>query len=186
MEIRPATVADLQRFLDIDGTIETLDYLHVERKGEDLPLGWWIESRPLRTKMIDANPLDEDTQFLYRQIASGADEGLALVAEHDGTLAASLLAQVEPDRKVLRLIDLRVDYDQRRQGLGSVLLFRTIQEARDRGLRAVTARTSTSNFPAARFLLKGSFEMAGLDAKFCTNHDLVKEAVSLFWYASLD
>jgi hypothetical protein len=40
--------------------------------------------------------------------------------------------------------------------------------------------------PAARFLLKAGFDLCGVDTHFSSNHDLVKEAVSLFWYASLD
>jgi ribosomal protein S18 acetylase RimI-like enzyme len=121
-----------------------------------------------------------------KQLASGADEGLALVAEHDDAVVASVVATIDPAKQTLRLIDLRVDYDYRRQGIGSALLYRAIQEARDRELRAVVAQTRSKNVVAAQFLAKAAFELCGLDLRMHTNHDLVKEEVSLFWYASLD
>lgn len=186
MEIRPLTLADLDLLADIDATIESTRYLHVHQSGEGLSLGWSLEERTLREKFIQSNPVDDNAAFLFRQIASGADEGLALVAEHQGMLVASMLAHLRPDTRTLRLVDLRVDSDYRRQGIGSALVFQSIREARERELRAVKAVSSTSNVPAAQFLLKAGFEPTGLDLKRTSNHDLVKEVVTLFWYASLD
>ena len=66
------------------------------------------------------------------------------------------------------------------------MMFQVIAQAREQGLRAVTAESTTDNMPAARFLLKCGFDLAGLDAQRLSNHDLVKEAVTLTWYAALD
>ena len=99
---------------------------------------------------------------------------------------ALLLAQPDASRGVLRVHDLRVDFDQRRQGLGSALMYQAITEARTRELRAVAAETRTDNHAAARFLSKLGFDLTGLDLQRNSNHDLVKEAVTLFWYVSLD
>ena len=186
MLIRPTTPADLTSLRDIDGTVESSTYLHLQRSGDDLNLVWHIEERPLRTKLIEAAVLDDESQFLAEQIARGHDEGLGLVAEHDGQIVASLVAQPRQTNRTLKVPDLRVDYDYRRQGLGSALLFRAIQAARDAGLRAVVLQTRSNNYPAARFLLKTGFELAGLDTQLYSNHDLVKEAATLFWYAALD
>jgi ribosomal protein S18 acetylase RimI-like enzyme len=81
---------------------------------------------------------------------------------------------------------LRVDYDFRRQGLGIAMIYQIINDAREAGLRAVTATTLTNNIIAAKFLSKAGFDLAGVDTHFASNHDLVKEAVALFWYAALD
>ena len=43
----------------------------------------------------------------------------------------------------------------------------------------------SNNVPAARFLAKAGFDLTGLDTHWGSNHDLVKEAVTLFWYAGL-
>lgn len=190
MQIRPATPADLELIAEIDGTVESTRYLHLENSGEGLALGWRLEQRPARTKLIDPNRLGDNVTFALKQIVSGADEGTALLAEHEGEAVALLLAQPDPSAATLRLIDLRVDYDYRRQGLGTALVYQLIQQARDQRerseLRAVSAATLTNNLPAAALLAKCGFDLSGVDTRRRSNHDVVKEAVTLFWYAALD
>jgi len=186
MQIRPAQPDDLDGLIDIDGTIESMKYLHLERTGEGLAQTWQLQERPAREKLLDSNAVDDDGRFALKQVLGGVEEGIVLVAEHDGQLVALAVAQPEIEKKTLRLIDLRVDYDFRRQGLGIALLYQLIAQAREGEMRAVTARTLTNNFPAAQFLLKAGFDLGGVDTHFLSNHDLVKEAVSLFWYAALD
>lgn len=185
MQIRPAVAHDLDQLADIDGTITSTNYLHVEKSGEGFAQTWKIEERPLRSKLIEPNAIDDDARFSMKQIVGGIEEGLALVADHEGVVVASLVTQLQPANSTLRVIDLRVDFDHRRQGVGSALLFQAIQQAREMGLRAVAAQTKTNNLPAANFLLKRGFDLAGLDTHLHSNHDLVKEAVTLFWYAAL-
>jgi GNAT superfamily N-acetyltransferase len=185
MQIRPALPADLDQLIDIDGTITSINYLHVEKFGEGFAQTWKLDERPLRGKLIEPNKLDDDTRFSMKQIVNDIEEGLALVAEHDRVVVASLVAPLQPSNSTLRLLDLRVDHDQRGQGLGSALLFQAIQQARELGLRAISAQTKTNNVPAATFLLKRGFDLAGLDTHLHSNHDLVKEEVTLFWYAAL-
>jgi ribosomal protein S18 acetylase RimI-like enzyme len=185
MEIRPVQPADLIALIEIDGTIESLNYLHVDRSGEGLAVQWKVEERPLRTKWIDRNRPADELQFLLKQVASGIDEGIALLAEHDGAMIGSMLAQPVPQFGTMRLIDIRVDFDFRRQGIASGMLYQLITEARNRELRAVSAEVAANNEPACRLLLKLGFDLAGLDTQRHSNHDLVKEAATLLWYASL-
>jgi GNAT superfamily N-acetyltransferase len=186
MELRNMTSTDLPDVIELDGIIESSHYLHVQNAGQGLTVTWTIDVRDLRKKLLDANQLDDERLFSIKQIIGGLDEGLALVAQHGATLTGALLAQPRPATGVLELIDLRIDSDFRRQGIGSGLLFRAIQAARELRLRAVLVRTLSNNFPAAQFLLKAGFDLAGLDLCQISNHDLVKDAVSLFWYAALD
>ena len=186
MEIRAATLSDLDRLLEIDGTVETSRYLHLERGGEGLAMSWKIEERPLRMKLIDPNPVDDDRRFALRQVLSGIEDGIALALEHEGDLAALAVAQLDPAANVLRVLEVRVDYDLRRQGIGSAMLYQLIATAREREMRAVTVRTPTNHFPANQFLAKVGFEVTGFDTHLLSNHDLVKEAVSIFWYLTLD
>lgn len=188
MEIRPIQPADLPDLAEIDGTVESTEYLHLERsaEAEGFSVTWKLTERPLREARRERNRLAEDTSFILKQVASGADEGLALVAEHEGQKVGMLLAQPQPQYGTLRVVDLRVDFDFRREGLASVMLFQAINHARGLELRAVTAETRTDNVPAARLLAKCGFELAGVDTHRHTNHDLVKEVASLIWYAALD
>lgn len=186
MQIRPATTADLDGIDEIDATIDSTRYLHIERSGEGLGLGWRTEERSLRQKLIEPNRLSDEQRFSIRQIAGGIEEGIALVAEHGDRPVALLAAQPRPARGVMKLLDLRVDFENRRQGLASALAYQLIQTTREAGLRAIAAEVRANNFPANSMLAKLGFEMAGLDERRQSNHDLVKEAVTLFWYAVLD
>ena len=186
MEIRPVQPADLNDLTDIDGTVESSEYLHLERTAEGLSVTWKLSERTLREPRIERNRLSDDAQFVLKQVASGADEGLAVLAEHEGQKVALLLAQPMPQYGTLRVVDLRVDFDFRREGLGTAMLFQAINHARGLELRAVSAETRTDNVPAARLLQKCGFELAGVDTQRHTNHDLVKEVASLVWYAALD
>ena len=185
MNLRRLAPEDIPQLSEIDGTIDSREYFHVSRTGEGVTLQFSLEIHPLRERAIQPNRLGDELNFLIRQIVSGADEGLALVAEHDSQIVALLLGQMDMPRSVLKIFDLRVDHDFRRQGLGAGLIFQAIQFARDNELRAVMMETKTNNLPAARLLQKYSFEIAGLDTQHQSNHDLVKESVTLFWYAAL-
>ena len=186
MEIRPIRAGDLGRLIDIDGTIDSTDYLHVERSGEGIAGSWTIEPRPLREKRMDRNQQTDEIDFALKQIVGGAEDGVALLAEHDQVNVAILVARQEPQFGTMKLVDVRVDFEHRRQGLGSAMVYQCIMEARSRGNRAVAAESRTDNAPAAHFLVKSGFDLCGLDVRRNSNHDLVKEAVTLFWYAALD
>jgi len=186
MEIRPIRPADLDRLIDIDGTIESSSYLHVESTGEGLAMSWKLEERPLREKRIERNQPTDEMLFMTKQIVTGVEEGVALLAEHEQVNVATLIARLEPEFGTLRMLDVRVDFEHRRQGLASAMVYQVITEARNRELRAVSADSRTDNFPAAQFFAKCGFDLAGLDLRRHSNHDLVKESATLFWYASLD
>ena len=186
MELRPATVADVDAVLEIDGTVESHRYLHVEQAGDGLDVRWSTQDRPLRERLILPRPMDDEQRFTFGQVAAGHDDGQATVVVHDGELVGAVLAQADPPTGVLRLLDLRVDFDHRRQGLATALMYGAIATARDGGLRAVSADVAANNGPAHALLAKLGFALTGLDTQRWSNHDLVKEAVTLFWYLSLD
>ena len=187
MEIRPVTPQDLDAISEIDGTIESARYLHIERSGESLNAAWRMEERPAREKLIAPNRMDDDMAFWLKQIVIGAEEGIARIVESDGSPIAMLLARPDPQARTFRLIDLRVDYDFRREGMGTALIYQLIQHAREiEGVRAVAAETLSNNLPASGLLAKCGFELSGVDTRRWSNHDLVKEAVTLLWYAALD
>jgi GNAT superfamily N-acetyltransferase len=191
MHIRSVTLQDLAGLQEIDGTVESTRYFHVDFAdvtGEDggLTFAWRLEERAVREKLIESNRLDDDANFTLKSIVSGAEEGTALLIEHDAAPIAMLLARPDPAAGTVRLIDVRVDYDYRRQGIGTALIYALIQQAREEGLRAVAAETLSNNLPAGGLLAKCGFQLSGVDTRRRSNHDLVKEAVTLFWYAALD
>jgi RimJ/RimL family protein N-acetyltransferase len=186
MELRLATTADLAGVAEIDATMESLRYLHIDRTGDGLNVCWKVEDRPLRERLIQPVPLDDERQFAYRQLVTGIDDGLSLVIERDAQIVAAIAARPNVARGVLELIDLRVDFDHRREGFATAMLYRAIQAGRELELRALAAECPANNDPANQLFAKLGFHLAGLDALRNSNHDLVKEAVTLLWYATLD
>jgi ribosomal protein S18 acetylase RimI-like enzyme len=171
---------------EIDGTIESTHYLHVDQAGEGVALSWRLEERALRSTKVTSNPIDDDSRFFLRQVLSGADDGVALAVVRDNTPIALVLANQIHEQNTLRVADLRVDSDYRRQGIATALLLMLIGEARNKELRAVSMETRADNAPMYHLLPKCGFELAGLDTRRHSNHDLVKESATLLWYVSLD
>jgi ribosomal protein S18 acetylase RimI-like enzyme len=186
MEIRPVRAEDLPGLEEIDGAIDSSHYLHVERTGEGLALQWRLEERPLRQKLMVRNPPTDEQLYLRKNVVTGIEEGLALLAEHEGIMVGLVVAHQQPQYRTMSVVDLRVDIDHRRQGLAMAMLYQTIAAARALELRAVHMETRADNYPANKLLVKLAFELAGLDTQRQSNHDLVKEAATLFWYAALD
>ena len=180
------TPADVEHLDDIDATFDAADYLHLDASGEGLAIAWKVEQRKLRERKIEAFALDDDLQFAFKQVATGIEDGLALVAEHDGAPIAALLARRNEADGLFDLLDVRVDSDYRRQGLAMAMLFKLIADARDAECRAVRAHTLTNNARAAQLLAKCGFELSGVDTRRRSNHDLVKEAATLIWYMPLN
>jgi ribosomal protein S18 acetylase RimI-like enzyme len=183
MQIRPLNLADLEFIDEIDATIQSEDYLHVDRAADALSASFRIEQRPLLERKSESNPIGDELRFQLKQIASGMDDGFCCVAEHDQLPIASALAVEDGD--VVELVDLRVDFDRRREGFGSAMMFQVINFARERESRAIRVFVTTGNGPFNRMLAKLGFEIAGIDTQRHSNHDLVKEQTTLIWYLQL-
>lgn len=183
---RPLTPDDLPALFEIDATVHSQSYLHVNRSEEENATIWRIETRARREKSVDANRIDDDLAFTIKQIVGGNDNGTALCIEMGETPVAALIAQRRDAQGAMHLIDVRVDFDLRRKGLGTALAYSLIGQARDAEVRAVTAETRTDNFPAISFLKKLGFEPVGLDTHRSSNHDLVKERATLLWCLAFD
>ena len=186
MQLRPMTPSDLDQIDEIDATVESRDYLHLTREGAGLASVWRLEQRPLREKLIESNRPTDDVRFVYRQIVTGIEEGAALAAEINGLPVATAVARLRPDFGTLELLDVRVDYDYRRQGFGTALLYQLIGVAREADLRALYAEVPANNAPAQELLQRIGFELNGFDERRRTNHDLVKEVATMIWYLPLD
>ena len=147
---------------------------------------WRAEQRPLRETLIEPNRLGEEALFIYRQVVKGVEEGIALVVEVDSRPAAALVAVPRPHVGTFELLDLRVDYDYRRQGFATALMYQFLGALRGRDeVRAVYAEVRANNTPAQELLARMGFELSGFDERRRTNHDLVKEATALLWYLEL-
>jgi ribosomal protein S18 acetylase RimI-like enzyme len=165
MELRAANISDINAIEEIDGTIETSQQLCIDDAGEWPRFSWNMEMRALPRRLILPNRLDDESRFMFRQIVSGADEGVALVADYGGNLMAMASGRFDPAQKLLRLIDVRVDYEYRRQGLASALLFQIAGLARQRELRGVHLACKTDNEAAIALMRKLGFDLRGVERR---------------------
>jgi ribosomal protein S18 acetylase RimI-like enzyme len=184
MQIRPMTPDDLILLNDIDATPAETHYLHVDRVGEGASTRFTIAARAARPDAAPVAPAD--IEFEAKRLLEGVFDGLALVAEHNGMIVASLIAILDAGSNLVNVVDVRVDREQRREGLASAMMFQLISFARDRDVRAIRACCTTRQFSVASLLTKLGFEVAGLDTHLVSNHDLVKEQATLFWYLALN
>ena len=179
--------ADLEKIAEIDGTIESRQYLHLGHEGHGLASAWKLEERDLREKLIEPNRLADEARFAYRQVVGGLEEGTTLAVEVEGSPVATLVAVVRPEVGTLQLVDLRVDYDYRRQGFATALLYQLVAATREReDIRAIYAEVAANNSPAQQLLERIGFTLSGFDERRRSNHDLVKEAATLLWYLELE
>lgn len=179
------TTADVAMLNDIDATIDTSEYLHLDVTGEGLSRRFSIEPRKLRERSIRSNALGDELAFAIKQVVAGIEDGWHRAGEHDGVLVCAAVARLRPDAGVIQLIDLRVDSDRRREGLATAMLYDLQSYAREHELRAVLVETSSDNGPANALLARLGFELSGLDTLRRSNHDLVKEQATLVWYLPL-
>src|SRR5438094_683497 len=132
----------------------------------------WRSASFIVLSQNDSKSLSDETHFAAKQIATGADEGLALLAEHEERPVGLMIAQPRYDQRTLEVVDLRIDYEHRRQGLATAMIYQAINLARERELRAVMVQTRTNNFPASQFLVKSAFDVCGIDTRRHSNHDM--------------
>ena len=186
VQLRQMTVSDLAQLGEIDATIESQDYLHIGREGQAMATVWKAEVRPLRETLIEPNRLTEEAQYAYRQVVKGVEEGTALIVEVEERPAAAMVAVPRPQFGTFEVVDLRVDYDYRRQGFGTALMYQFLGAMRGReDVRAVYAEVRANNTPAQELLARLGFELSGFDERRLSNHDLVKETTTLLWYLEL-
>jgi ribosomal-protein-alanine acetyltransferase len=85
---------------------------------------------------------------------------LVLVLEVDGQIGGFLLGRLAADQA--ELLNLAVLASQRRQGAGTALLAKAIQEWRPRGAKSVYLEVRESNTGAIAFYEKHGFAKTGL------------------------
>jgi ribosomal protein S18 acetylase RimI-like enzyme len=114
-----------------------------------------------------------------------ADRNLQLVVEEDQRLIAFLDAEVEMWRGVLKVWNLLVDEEHRRQGIGTDLMHKAEQFAAQNHCRAISVEAQATNWPALSFYTRMGFRICGVDDHFYTNRDPERKEVALFLYREL-
>jgi ribosomal protein S18 acetylase RimI-like enzyme len=182
---RPLVEEHIPRLAEIRGEYLSDRCARVSRRGEspEVSLALRVECLPTPFRSQGLSIIRrKDQEEVRGRMGPGS---LQLAVEEDGRLIALLDSEVESWRRVLRVWNLLVDQEYRRQGIGTELMGRAEQFGIQHHCRALSVETQATNWPALCFYLKLGFEVCGVDDHYYTNRDLERKEVALFLYREL-
>lgn len=150
---------------------ETEYYYDVELQERDG--GWRLE--------LTRRPFGAAVQKEFRDVLLGdwLEEPSLYGAELDGRIVGYLELSHETWNNRLRISNIWVAGDCRRQGIGSALMDAAAAEACRRGARSLVLETQSCNDPAIQFYRRHGFSLVGLDLTAYSETDRKKKEVRL-------
>ena len=97
---------------------------------------------------------------------------LILVAAEAGDVRGYINQESQPDQGIAWIHHLIVTPAYRQQGIGTALLGRGIQHARQLGLTHLMMVVQSKNYPAIQFLTRHNFRFCGYNEQFYRNRDI--------------
>ncbi len=167
MIIRPATLADINSCLDIDHTCYTDHVWQMKFEAGERKTAVTFDVIRLPRRMKVEYPRD-----LQQLVDDWQLDQEFLVAELDDEVAGYIDVIARPWTQTAWIVNLAVDAEHRREGLGKALVLHARQWAREQGLRALMAEATTKNYPALCFFQKLGFQFCGFNDYYYTNEDI--------------
>lgn len=174
IEIRPAVATDLSRMMGMDHSV-TSDYVwQLDLRRENAQVTANLREVRLPRPVSVAYPrnpfaLADEWQF--------KDE--VLVAANPNVIGYVCVVE-QSAATVAWVTDLAVSPDQRRHGIGSLLLKSAQDWARERGSRMLIFEVQAKNQPGIRLAQKAGLEFCGYNDHYYANQD-----VALFFGSAL-
>ena len=139
----------------------------------ETPEGWrlTLERKPF--------PAPVTKQFTDALLSPWLEEPQVFAARLEGRDLGYLELSNETWNNRVRIANLWVAEDRRRQGIGAALMARAEAEARRAGARALVLETQSCNHPAIRFYRRQGFGLIGLDPTAYSQTDAEKQEVRL-------
>lgn len=175
MRIYRADLHDLAACLALDGSYET-DYVWqvTQQAGNGQVITRFRTVRLPRTMRVPY-PSWGETLLAHRERGD-----LVLVAVEAGQVRGYIDQEAQPDQGIAWLHHLVVAPESRRQGIGTALLLRGLQHARQQALSHVMTVVQSKNYPAICFLERNGFAFCGYNERFYRNLD-----IGLYFYRGL-
>ena len=167
IEIRPINSEDNSRLKAIDHAGNTSHVWQMERKFDDGQV--IINFREIR--LPRKVRVEYPRKLAYLTQAVSADESI-LVASMEEIAIGYVRVKTLPTINSLSIVDLVVDKDQRRQGIGSALVFAAQEWGIQRGLRRVIMETQSKNYAAIQLAQKLGYEFCGYNDHYYENQDI--------------
>jgi ribosomal protein S18 acetylase RimI-like enzyme len=97
---------------------------------------------------------------------------LILVASEASEIRGYIDQEDQPDQGLAWIHHLVIAPQHRRQGIGSALLARAIQQARQAEMGQMMTAIQSKNTPAIRFLERNGFKFCGYNERYYRNQDI--------------
>jgi len=167
MQIYRADLRDLAACLAIDGSYETDNVWQVTQQENEEGVMTRLRRVRLPRTMPVAYPSWGEALLAHQERGD-----LILVATEASEILGYIDQEAQPDQGIAWIHHLVVAAPYRRMGLGTALLVRGIQHARQMGLLHVMTVVQSKNYPAISFLQRSGFKFCGYNERYYRNHDI--------------
>jgi GNAT superfamily N-acetyltransferase len=167
MDIRLATLSDLNACLSLDhqGVTDHVWQMKANKAQSRMDVAFEVVRLPRR--MPAGYP--QDLEQLVENWQRG--EGF-FVAEVDGDVRGYVDVLAQPWRQMAWVANLAVDRGYRRRKIGTALVHRARQWAKEQGLQAVLVEATTKHYPALCLYQKLGFRFCGFNDYYYPNQDI--------------
>jgi ribosomal protein S18 acetylase RimI-like enzyme len=167
MNVRPATLADMNACLELDHTSYT-DHVWQMQAGEtQRSVDVTFETIRLPRRMRVDYP--RDVAELVEDWQQG--EGF-FVVDVDDEICGYVDLLHKPWPNIGWVFNMAVDREHRGKGLGTALMRHTLKWAKDQGYYALSTEATTKNYPALCFYQKLGFKFCGFNDHYYPNQDI--------------
>jgi ribosomal protein S18 acetylase RimI-like enzyme len=175
MDVRPATLADLNVCLTLDHDCVTdhVWQMKAEKARSGVSVAFDVVRLPRRMPAQYPRDLEQLVEHWQR------GEGF-LVAEVDGGVRGYVDVIAQPWQQRGWVANLAVDRDYRRRKIGTALVQHACQWAWGQGLQTVQLEATTKNYPALCLYEKLGFQFCGFNDRYYPNQDIALFFVQSF------
>ncbi len=167
MILRLATLADLNACLELDHTAVTDHVWQMRLQEDEEQVRVRFEAVRLPRLMRVGYPRDLDQLVEDWQRGEGF-----FAAEVDGLVRGYADVLARPWQGAAQIVNLAVERDARRRGVGTALVQQARRWAVEQGLRTLLAEATTKNYPALCFYRQLGFRFCGFNDHYYANRDI--------------
>jgi ribosomal protein S18 acetylase RimI-like enzyme len=167
MHIYRADLRDLAACLALDGSYETEYVWQVTQREEEGQVVTRFRTSRLPRMMRVSYPSWGEALLAHQERGN-----LILVAAEASEVQGYIDQETDSDQGIAVIHHLVIASAQRRRRVGTALLTRGIQQARQQGLAAAMVIVQSKNFPAISFLEWNGFKFCGYNERFYRNQDI--------------
>lgn len=155
-------------------TNEVFDILKVVNDDE---ISISLKRRKLDEPMTRQWPHLETDIVMYNEIIK---HGLSFGIYDQNKLLGAIIAEKRDWNNSIWIAEIVITEDQRKKGLGSMLIDSLVQLAGEEKVRMIGLETQSNNLPAISFYRKKGFEFSGLDLSLYTNDDVDNNEIAIY------